>query len=176
MAVQIINHNLDIKELKLFVDKNYSNSNDNMSLKLQKLIDEDSVPDFSVKHYFDRKHYLYLKNIVQPFFNKSIKEVVSAWTVYGYEGLHHRLHNHIYPPHSDAQTPDYTCLIYLNLPEGDLGDFFYLDKDLQEHIIEPDLNKAFFFQSSIFHGTYPQGKGLRQTLNIEFLINEDKTI
>lgn len=169
--VEIIKHEIDIDELKSFVDSNYVNSNDNINLRADKLYKEDSINDFSVKHYFDIKHFDYFNHLLKKVKDFNEIEVTNVWTVYGQKGMYHRLHNH--KSHDNYHQADYTCLIYLNLPQdiSENGLFFYINENQEEISIVPNTHEALIFPYHVYHGTYPQGEGLRQTLNIEFRVS-----
>jgi hypothetical protein len=54
----------------------------------------------------------------------------------------------------------------------DMGNFYYFlnkrENLLLFNSIYPKTNDFFIFPSWIWHGSYPQVKGIRQTLNIDF--------
>ena len=64
-----------------------------------------------------------------------------------------------------------STVTYLNVPKKDKGLFYYFfqnEENLEHRIIEPSKNMVVIMPSWIYHGVYPQGKGLRQTLNLDF--------
>lgn len=92
----------------------------------------------------------------------------NIWTVYGDEGSYHTLHNH----HINEDIK-LSMVLYLSIPEED-GMFYCVGRDnkcknLIRHII-PQVGTILIFPSNLLHGAYPQGKGLRQTFNIDFSI------
>ena len=57
----------------------------------------------------------------------------------------------------------------------DKGDIFFIrDKNLNitYHEIKPKEGSLIIMPIHIFHGAYPQAKGLRQTLNMDFEIEK----
>ena len=169
--VEIIKHKIDIVELKSFVDNNYTDSHTDFKLRTDKLYKEDSINEFSVKHYFDNCHFDYFVDVIKKLKDFNNIEVKSVWTVYGQKGMYHRLHNH--KSHDTYHQADYACLIYLNLPQdiSENGLFFYINENQEEISIVPNIHEALIFPYHVYHGTYPQGEGLRQTLNIEFRVS-----
>lgn len=91
---------------------------------------------------------------------------MSAWTVLGKENSYHTVHNH------NKKNLNYISTVtYLNVPKKDKGLFYYFfqnEENLEHRIIEPYKNMVIIMPSWIYHGVYPQGKGLRQTLNLDF--------
>ena len=100
----------------------------------------------------------------------------SAWTVTGGEGSYHSIHDHgasnissvvyLEVPNNDEE---------LNLPSGSL--FFVLDANGYTNLsvpnyrtvhIKPKKGMIVIFPSWLLHGVYPQEKGVRRTLNIDF--------
>ena len=97
----------------------------------------------------------------------------SAWTVVGDEGSYHTIHDH---------GPNNICSVtYLKVPkeqESPAGQiFFVMHADPYSPLsvptfrvfhIQPQENMIVIFPSWMQHGVYPQGPGIRQTLNIDF--------
>lgn len=98
-----------------------------------------------------------------------------AWTVIGEEGSYHTIHDH---------GPNSVCTItYLNVPEKKSDDksgqvYFVMQSDPYHPLapvkhkvihIEPKPGMLVIFPSWILHGVYPQGPGIRQTVNIDFI-------
>ena len=101
---------------------------------------------------------------------KNLK-LLSAWTVLGYEHSYHSLHKH------NERKNHIASVLYLNVPPSKRikrdGTFFYVYKKNQEinygsH--EPKIGDLIIFPVWLWHGAYPQSKGLRQTLNLDFEI------
>lgn len=101
---------------------------------------------------------------------------VSAWTVVGEEGSYHTIHEH---------GPMNICSVtYLKVPEhqeypqGQI--YFVMHSDGYTGLstpssrvlhVQPQEGMIVIFPSWMLHGVYPQGKGTRQTLNIDFSNN-----
>jgi hypothetical protein len=98
-----------------------------------------------------------------------------AWTVIGEEGSYHTIHDH---------GPNSVCSVtYIEVPEQNKNDdkagqiYFVLQSD-PYHPLAPVKHKVLhvapkpgmivIFPSWILHGVYPQGPGIRQTLNVDF--------
>ena len=97
-------------------------------------------------------------------------KLVSAWTVLGYKNSYHTLHKH-----GDHKN-HVASVIYLNVPnskhERD-GRFFYVykkDQEIDYGSHKPRVGDLIIFPVWLWHGAYPQSKGLRQTLNLDFEI------
>jgi len=89
--------------------------------------------------------------------------VASAWTVLGEKGGYHVCHKH-------NDTDDISTVLYLAVPEETNNKqgaiYFFAENNLNVHI--PKVGELLIFPVTMHHGTYPQGEGLRQTLNIDF--------
>jgi hypothetical protein len=123
-----------------------------------------------------------VKNIIRPqLINYGLMpvdwqdlEATSAWTVIGKEGSFHTAHEH---------GPDKVCsIIYTQVPENQKDPqgqiFFIMHSDPYSHLsqpnfrvftINPQKGMIVIFPSWMVHGVYPQGPGIRQTLNIDFI-------
>lgn len=101
----------------------------------------------------------------------------SAWTVKGEEGSWHTIHEH--GPNSIS------TIIYTAIPKRNLNDppytsgsvYFVMDGSCYSETsvpatrvmhINPNEGMLIIFPSYMLHGVYPQGPGLRQTLNIDY--------
>lgn len=99
-------------------------------------------------------------------------EIVSAWTVYGKKGSYHTVHRH-----NDRKNLHISTILYLDIPknfnDSDGAFYFFLNKnnDIEINTIIPKISDFIIMPVWIYHGVYPQTKGLRQTLNIDFAIN-----
>jgi len=108
--------------------------------------------------------------------NWSELHACSAWTVVGEEGSYHTAHDH---------GPNNICSItYLNVPKKSVDSdspegqiFFILDGSSYNPLsvpnfrilhVQPQEGMIIIFPSWIIHGVYPQGPGIRQTMNIDF--------
>jgi hypothetical protein len=97
--------------------------------------------------------------------------IKSAWTVLGFENCFHTIHKH----NLKCEANHVSTVTYLNLPENDKnrpGSFYAILKDnLGENTDfnhDPQFGEIIIFPVWVYHGTYPQGRGLRQTLNMDF--------
>lgn len=103
--------------------------------------------------------YLYHLKLLYP---KNNFELASAWTVYGYEGSYHEFHKH-----NKTEANSIATITYLEVPNDVAGDLVYIiDKEVYK--ITPQKGLFCIMPIDLIHGTYPQGKGLRQTLNLDF--------
>jgi len=81
-----------------------------------------------------------------------------SWTVIGEEGSYHTIHDH---------GPNSVCSVtYLEVPYHPLTPV----KHKVVHI-SPKPGMIVIFPSWLLHGVYPQGPGIRQTLNVDFVGN-----
>lgn len=113
---------------------------------------------------------------ILPFKWKEIHPV-SAWTVTGGEGSWHTVHDHgpdtvssiIYtavPPRPELDAPYTLGSTYFVLDGEPFSDL--TKPNMRVFHINPHENMIVIFPSHLLHGVYPQGPGLRQTLNIDF--------
>ena len=97
----------------------------------------------------------------------------SAWCITGHEGSYHTLHDH--------GPNNVSAVIYLDVPknqEDPQGQiYFVLHSDGYNNLNVPKTRTLHFhptkgsliiFPSWIPHGVYPQGPGIRRTLNVDF--------
>jgi hypothetical protein len=98
---------------------------------------------------------------------------VSAWTVCGEEYGYHSIHQH-----SDEGVQDICTVSYLKTPQEInphlSGNIFFIMRDSLNKInivdLSPKEGDIYIFPCHVFHGTYPQSKGLRQTLNLDYRV------
>jgi hypothetical protein len=113
-----------------------------------------------------------IKSIIENRYNCKLK-AGSCWAVYGHEWCWHDAHQH------SNTSNGISSVIYLTNPiktEQEKidrrGCFYWFEFDifqkLELKIHHPTEGDVLFFPNTIFHGTFPQSKGLRQTLNIDF--------
>ena len=91
--------------------------------------------------------------------------VVSCWTVYGEENGYHTIHRH-----NGYNVQHFSTVTYLKTPvtqNKNSGNFFYFAND-DVHEIIPIDGVMIIMPIWMLHGTYPQSKGLRQTLSVDF--------
>jgi len=130
----------------------------------------ESIHDVKLKIQDKIVYSLKKNNFVSKESQLNIK---SAWTVLGFENCFHTIHKH----NLKYMSNHISTVTYLNLPENDEnrpGNFYaILRDDMGENYDfnhNPSLGEIMIFPVWIYHGTYPQGKGLRQTLNMDFEI------
>lgn len=104
--------------------------------------------------------------------------VHSAWTISGNEGSYHTVHEHGYN--------NICSVIYLEVPppgehrpDGQI--YFIMNGEGYNELsrptfrvlpIQPHKGMMVIFPSWLLHGVYPQGPGVRQTLNIDYVNNQ----
>jgi hypothetical protein len=93
----------------------------------------------------------------------------ASWTVYGQEGSYHTTHNHS----QKGFESKISTVLYLDCPKSysHSGLFYAFFRSNEIILKEPEIGKLIIFPSWIYHGTYPQPKGLRHTLSIDFTLN-----
>lgn len=103
----------------------------------------------------------------------------AAWIVVGKPYGYHKLHCHRYL--QDPKTPNIASVVYLEMEpeepiraEDDRDGYFYYavpeNNDIVYGAIKPIVNKMILFPTWIWHGSYPQKKGRRTSLNLDFSI------
>jgi hypothetical protein len=131
---------------------------------------------YKLTNEFNKENNLIkIRNLIETLIKKNLNKnfnincdlkLMSAWTVLGKENSYHTVHNH------NKKNLNYVSTVtYLNVPKKDKGLFYYFfqnEENLEHRIIEPNKNMVIIMPSWIYHGVYPQGKGLRQTLNLDF--------
>ena len=97
-----------------------------------------------------------------------------SWIVKGDEGSYHQLHRHLLPYDYTTLTNDISCVYYLEVPkhsnEGD-GAFYFLFENngfIEHKQIQPQVGDLVIMPSTVWHGVYPQAKGTRRVVNMEF--------
>jgi hypothetical protein len=112
----------------------------------------------------------FVENVLRQ--NKIIKETdllkpVSCWTVTGEENSYHTFHQH-----NNKEKNHLATVLYLSLPDNNkdqLGSFYAMINNSVKNI-DPTAGDILVFPVHVYHGTYPQGPGIRQTLNIDYEI------
>lgn len=109
-----------------------------------------------------------IKGVIAHCLKEEVIHVNNCWTVYGKKGGYHTVHRH-----NDLE--DFCSVLYLEVQEEDdptsQGAFFYfIDGECRRH--EPMTGDLLIFPATMWHGTYPQGRDHRHTLNIDFGKNE----
>ena len=96
-------------------------------------------------------------------------DLLSVWTVLGEEDSFHKVHLH-------TKEEDFISTVsYLAVNEYDEnkpGSFFAIIDD-QVYLKNPKVGDMIVIPSNVLHGTHPQGKGLRQTFNVDFKISRN---
>ena len=116
--------------------------------------------------------------------NRHVKlKPISAWCVVGEKHSYHMLHQHNAPQkNTDVgiagdnafKQNHIASVLYLSVADKTLhntGDFYFLLNQgdyIKYHQLSPEVGDLTFFPTHIMHGTYPQGEGIRQSLNIDF--------
>jgi len=144
---------------------------DQIKLLIDNLISSCSSPSW-YKSTVNGKDYVLMQKEKELSFIVSIYENIlnlklklqNAWTIYGEEGTYHTIHRH-------SQESKYICTVLfldtsgVSTPNGD----FYAVVHNQPYQYSPKKGDLLIFSSDVCHGTYPQSKGLRQTLNLDFI-------
>jgi hypothetical protein len=93
---------------------------------------------------------------------------VSAWTVFGYENCFHKIHKH-----NEKNIKHVATVLYLQNSDNTTqkpGSIYAITNG-EIVTYDPIVGDILIFPTHLLHGTYPQGYGLRQTLNIDFKIS-----
>lgn len=91
-------------------------------------------------------------------------ELDNCWTVISNEGSYHELHQH-----NEQSNNKFSTNLYLELPKDEnVGDYYFVE-DNKTYKVKPEIGMLLMVPIHLLHGTYPQGNGVRQTLNIDFL-------
>lgn len=145
---------------------NWLNANLNLSTRGKGAVQYDLLP------YVNDLHNVYneiskriLKELIA---HNKVKisaslHIESTWTVLTYENGFHRIHRHNF-------NNDIASVLYLSLSETTFykpATFYAIINNVVEEI-QPKLGDLYIFPVHLLHGTYPQGKGIRHTLNIDF--------
>lgn len=152
------------------------------------IIEKDDLTLKSTRGFLSEQYNLFKDkhkfNIVVEEIKNELKKInkhidynlVAAWTVIGKENSYHTVHRH-----NDGNLNHIATVLYLKVPEGNMhqsGDFYYLVNDNDNNIscgtITPKKGTLIIMPIDLLHGSYPQSKGIRQTLNMDFeMVNKD---
>jgi len=91
----------------------------------------------------------------------------SCWTVIGDKDSFHTIHKH-----NNSRNAHLSTVLYLSIPKNDKnrpGSFYAIDGD-DVVTIDPLVGNLLIFPTDMYHGTYPQGPGIRQTFNMDFKV------
>jgi hypothetical protein len=179
----LIETNLDISEYKPII------------LEAIKTIESDTK-DLSTSGNLSKQYNIYHKYNEEPFkqlvkkVSECVKEALvvsnvihadnnlrleAAWVVEGRDYGYHTLHKH------NERIPHVATVIYLDIQiqeplrnDNDNDGYFYCittdNNEIYAKSIKPEVNKLLIFPVWVWHGTYPQKKGLRISLNLDFSI------
>jgi len=102
-----------------------------------------------------------VKDIIENIFLVEV-ELCSCWTIYGKEGTYHTIHNH-------NNNDDIATVLYLETTKESFphGSFYFVHEN-NVYSRNPKPGDLYIFPVTLLHGVYPQGRGLRQTLNMDF--------
>jgi len=96
-------------------------------------------------------------------------KLLSAWTVLGSEHSYQALHKH------NERLNHISAVLYLHMPQSKRvkrnGTFYYVynnNGEINYGSYKPKIGDLIIFPVWLWHGAYPQSKGLRQTLNFDF--------
>lgn len=176
---------LNIGTIDLEINKIIKNNN-------FKIMEDKSSHGKNSKQYNLTNHLK--KNIVTNLVAKKIKELllskfksnfnlnlISAWSVKGQEHGYHTLHKHDYL----EKKLHIASVVYLSTPKmpkeeitRETNNFYCLlnnGGNLSYYTYRPVDGDIMVFPVWLWHGAYPQSKGLRQTLNIDFEAVENLT-
>lgn len=145
---------------------NWLDGNKNLSTRGQGSLQYDLLP-----------YVLDLKDVYEEISNRVFRELInqgktssssklyieSTWTVFGYENGFHRIHKH-------NTNRDIASVLYMTISQNSFnkpGTFYAVINGTIEEI-HPKAGDLLIFPVHVLHGTYPQGPGIRQTLNIDF--------
>jgi hypothetical protein len=180
----LIHKNIEVKGYKQIID-NIINQMEPIDLE------EKSTSGFNSTQYGLLEHQdLFLEiqeKVVSEIYDPSIEHssgkirLTEAWTVLGHENSYHTAHSHLTKINlssSNAPTNKFSTVLYLDVPKNpnmhQPGSFYFflLDEylNLLHNEIHPKIGDLIIMPVHITHGVYPQSKGLRQTLNMDFEI------
>ena len=113
----------------------------------------------------------YIKDMVCQTMSVDDLTLDACWTVLGKKGSYHICHRHT-TSHGHNTDKDIAIVLYLETPEENgYEGLFYFVMDNEVHEVVPKKGRLLIFPVKMYHGTYPQSDGLRQTLNMDFFVN-----
>jgi hypothetical protein len=173
LIVDFLNETLNIKNIVSDVIKN----KDPISLNNKSTVGEESK-QYNLDNILNQEIVNIIKDRVIFNLKKIDIEVSlslkSAWTVLGNKNSYHVLHKH------NKKINHISTILYLAAPdfsEKEKGNFYCVLKEKDEieyYSHSPKIGDMLIFPVWLWHGTYPQENGLRQSLNLDFEINEFK--
>ena len=109
------------------------------------------------------------KKILENFnFENFTLRPLAMWSVYGQENGYHTFH-----AHNNKKLPHIATVTYLDISKYDKqrGGEFYGLLNNKYFEFQPEVGTFIVLGINVFHGAYPQGKGLRRTINLDLEIN-----
>lgn len=140
--------------------------------------------DFKKKYKEQIFNRLKKSNLLSEKLNLKLNDN-SSWTVIGQENSYHTVHCHC-----EGRTDGISTVLYLKTPNSkvSLSDnkIFLVMNSCPENPfyenkpgivnIDPEVGKVIIFPNWIYHGTYPQSKGIRQTFNIDYFFEIESSM
>lgn len=146
----------------------------------------DLSKQYDIYHRYNEEPFINLKNYIASHVKKALLyckyitpennvELKASWVVIGKDYGYHQLHKH------NDRMPHISTVIYLEVPEDknkrnieDKDGYLYFitleNNEIKYNYVEPEVNKMLIFPVWVWHGTYPQKKGRRISLNLDFSI------
>ena len=130
-----------------------------------------------------QKYFHYIRDEVQKAlhlkFNHNFNlQYISGWTVKGEEHTYHTLHKHNYKNKVSVEKKnlEVASVVYLDVPKydekhsKDANNFYCVlnNEYIKYYSYKPKIGDLIIFPIWLWHGSYPQTKGTRQTLNLDF--------
>tara|TARA_A100001011_G_C13920271_1_gene678842 strand:+ start:97 stop:639 length:543 start_codon:yes stop_codon:yes gene_type:complete len=129
--------------------------------------------DEYAQHLIDHIKTIKGDNISKINFNNLIRIV--AWIVEGQEHSYHMLHRHSAEGDEHiVNNQNISTVLFLDIPKSG-GEFYFVKEKptgTRAHFIKPEKGDLLIFPWSLYHGVYPQGPGLRRTVNLDFIFSE----
>lgn len=142
----------------------------NKSTRGNKSVQFDLINHFKKIQYITNKITKEFESI-EVLQKKKFKPLM-GWTVYGHQGGYHKVHNHV---GQHGKLDHISVVLYLETPNSkgwqQRGQFYFflLDENgIKYHEIEPEKGMMIIMPTKVMHGSYPQPRGLRHTLNFDF--------
>lgn len=131
------------------------------------------------REYYEKTLYSTFNNICKekPEHKNKIQigkyKLSALWTVEGHENSYHRIHRHSNNEDLIRYDDCISTVLYVNVPKSNpKGEFYFLlekEEDTIIQCIKPVVGDLFIFPWSLYHGVYPQGPGLRKTINCDLI-------
>lgn len=164
---------------KLLLDIDFTISSNNLISSTEGRSSTGNVKQYELDNFLQHDSIKEIESVIQKcllksniFKNNNKLQNSSKWTVIGNEGSYHATHKHNLL-HSTKLTAIST-VTYLQVPKKEnndpSGSFYAFFRSNELITLSPKVGDIFIFPVWIYHGTYPQSKGIRQTLNLDFNI------